>query len=152
MENITKPIERENLLTISKESEVHLRETSNWAMFFSILGFIFVGIMIIGSLFFSMVFSFINTPGVPGYTGIVIAVVYFIMGIVYLFPILYLYRFSNMVKTAIIKKNQEQLDMGLKNLKSHYKFIGILTIIIFAIYILIAVGMLFTGAVNNFWV
>jgi len=73
----------------------------------------------------------------------VMGVVYVIMSAIYFFPILYLYKFSNDLKGALNGNNGSQLELALGNLKSHYKFIGILTIVMLGIYLL---AFLFAGA------
>jgi hypothetical protein len=45
------------------------------------------------------------------------------------------------MQTAIASGNQEKMTSAFKNLKSMFKFVGILTIIIIAIYILAIVVM-----------
>ena len=50
------------------------------------------------------------------------------------------------MKKAIEKKNNENLDDAFKNIKSHYKFAGIFTIIFIALYILGAIAMLIFGS------
>jgi hypothetical protein len=41
------------------------------------------------------------------------------------------------MKNAIATKNDDVLADALENLKSHYKFIGVLTIIMISLYILL---------------
>lgn len=65
---------------------------------------------------------------------------YVLIGLIYFFPILYLFRFSNWTKKALMNKSSLDLSVALKNLKSHYKFIGILTIVIISLYILVIIG------------
>ena len=70
------------------------------------------------------------------------------MAIIYFFPILYLYKFSSSIKNGILNSSSDQLDLAFRNLKSHYKFMGILVIVMLAFYafaLLIAmVGGLFS--------
>lgn len=152
MENTTHIKNEPEKLTLSPASEGYFKEISNWGMFFAILGFVGVGLLFLASLFVGLIFSFVKNPAMPGITGVILTVVYFAMAIVYLFPIIYLYRFSNMVKTGIIKRDESQMEEGFRNLKSHFKFIGILTIVIIVLYAFIAVAMVFTGALQEFWV
>ena len=138
-------------LTISTASEIYFKEISNWGMFFSILGFVGVGIIFLASIFIGFLFAFIDIPGMPGQTGVILAIVYFAMAVVLLFPVVYLFRFSNMVKVGIIKRDEAQIEEGIRNLKLHFKFIGILSIVIILLYFLIAVALIFTGTLNDFW-
>ncbi|NQU35246.1 MAG: hypothetical protein HQ521_18625 [Bacteroidetes bacterium] len=151
MNNPIEKSEIEHTLQISKSSESYLKETSSWTFFFSILGAIFLGLMVIGSIAVSIIFSTIDNESLPPISGVIIGAVYFILSIVYFFPIYYLYKFSSNMKKAIEKKEDNNLELAFKNIKSHFKYMGIFTIIIIVIYVLIAILMLFSGMVNNFW-
>jgi hypothetical protein len=72
--------------------------------------------------------------------------IYVFIGLLYFFPVYYLFKFSSQVRTALINKNSQQLDSAFENLKSHYKFIGILMIITLSIYVLFGGGALLAGA------
>lgn len=132
-------------LQISKSSVAYLKETSGWTLFFAVLGFIFVGILVLGAFFVGIFFStFYDVEMVPG-LELIMSGIYFIIGIIYFFPIYYLYRFSTNMKKAIENNDNDNLDVAFKNIKSHYKFMGIFTIIILAIYILGAIVMVTMG-------
>jgi len=51
----------------------------------------------------------------------------------------YLLQFSNKMKKAISTKNDETLAKAFEMLKSHYKFIGVFTVITMSLYILLIV-------------
>ena len=136
----------DNSLVITNDIRVYLRETAKWAKFLSILGFIFIGLMVIGSIFMgsfmtSMASDFGGSPGMMD-TGFFTA--YFIvMALISIIPVLYLYRFATKIKLALESDNQDVLSEGFRNLKSYYKFIGIIMAIIMGLYaILIAFGLL----------
>ena len=68
---------------------------------------------------------------------------YILFGLVYIFPIYYLYQFSVKMKSALLSKDDEILAKAFEMLKSHYKFIGVVTIITLSLYVLgIVMGML----------
>ena len=72
--------------------------------------------------------------------------IYVLIGLLYFFPVFYLFKFSSKVRTALATKNTQELDAAFENLKSHYKFIGILMIITLSIYVLFGGGALLAGA------
>jgi len=119
----------EESLMLSPVGVSYLLETAKWAKFLSILGFIGMGFMVIGGLFASVAMSRFG-----GSQSLLIGVMYIVMAAIYFFPILYLYKFSNDLKEALNRNNSSQLELALGNLKSHYKFIGILTIVLLGIY------------------
>ena len=61
--------------------------------------------------------------------GVGVALVYFVMGALYFFPCLFLYNYSRKVKEAIAASDQEVMGKGFSQLKSLFKYMGILTII-----------------------
>jgi len=126
-----------------------LKETSTWTYFLSILGFIGIGLMILGGLFFSLALNLM--PGGNPYAGLGVDMSYFgmiyvIIALFYFFPVLYLFNFSRKMKSALSSNNNDELTAAFSNLKSHYKFIGIFTIVIISIYVLIFVFAMIAGA------
>ena len=69
--------------------------------------------------------------------GIFFLVYLIVMSLVYVFPILFLYRFANHTKLAVKGNDMQHLNTGLKNIKSLYKFMGIFMIVVLVIYALI---------------
>lgn len=139
-----KPIE------LTAQSVIYLNETRKWTMFFSILGFVFLGILIIAAIFMASMFGTMagNLP-FKG-SGIVMGVFYLLLGVLYFFPIFYLYKFSKHSKTAIYSEDSEQLSLAFKYLKKHYKFIGILSIILLSFYVLAFLIMSIAGGIGAF--
>lgn len=126
-----------------------LKETSTWTYFLSILGFIGIGLMILGGLFFSLALNLM--PGGNPYSGLGVDMSYFgmiyvVIALFYFFPVLYLFNFSRKMKSALSSNNNDELTAAFSNLKSHYKFIGIFTIVIISIYVLIFVFAMIAGA------
>ena len=70
----------------------------------------------------------------------IMACVYLVFAVVYFFPVYYLFKSSVGIKQGINSGSQDVLTSGFLNLKSHYKFVGIMTIILIAVYILIIAG------------
>ncbi|MEO1050546.1 MAG: DUF5362 family protein [Bacteroidota bacterium] len=121
-------------LSINGESKAHLDEIKKWVKFLSILGFIFVGFMVLIALFMGTVFSSLGAD-LP-LPGILFTFMYLVIAALYFFPILYLFKFSSALKTALASDNEQALAEAFGNLKSHYKFIGILSIIVLGLYAL----------------
>lgn len=125
-----------------------LKETSSWTYFLSILGFIGIGLMILGGLFFSLAMNHI--PGGNPYADLGIdmsyfGMIYIVMALFYFFPVLYLFNFSRKMKTALSSNNNDELTAAFSNLKSHYKFIGIFSIVIISLYVLLFVFTMVLG-------
>ena len=140
-----------NELVLNNQSKKFLRETAKWAYFFSIIMFISIGFIILIALFAGTIFSAIpnDTPGLEGIGGAFITVVYFLMAALYFFPALYLYKFSVKMKRSLRRNDSNELTIALENLKSHYKIIGIFTIVMLVFYaIMILFGLM--AAVASF--
>ena len=79
---------------------------------------------------------------------------YFIMCVLYLFPIHYLYKFSTELKAGLqLSVNSTTLVTGFENLKSLFKFMGILvavTLSFYALFIVLAfIGGLITAILKG---
>ncbi len=136
-------------LSLSNNATNYLSETGKWGKFLAILGFCFIGLVVIIGLFAGTLLSFLNTGNNPlPFPGFIFGIIYILMGALYFFPIYYLFIFSTNIKRALIQKNSLKLDIAFKNLKSHYKFIGILTIVMFSFYLLFGIGALFINLFN----
>ncbi|MFV8368126.1 hypothetical protein [Flavobacterium sp. LB2R40] len=142
-------------MRLSESAKDFLKETAKWAYFLSILGYIGIGFIIFAALFAGTLFSAMGNinpaMGAMGSSfGIVMAFVYFLIAVLYFFPVYYLNKFASNAKMAFKNNDSETLTTSLEYLKSHYKYIGIMTLVIFSLYLLMFVGMIVTGiAFNN---
>lgn len=126
------PKQTDHLLT--QQAIVFLSETRKWAKFLSILGFIGVGFLVIVSIVVGVTLSTIgNIPNTPFPIGL-ISVIYLVIAALYFLPVLYLYKFSQFTGTALKNNSPSDLTTGLENLKSHYKFLGIVAIVFLSLY------------------
>jgi len=120
-----------------------LNETRKWTKFLAILGFIGLGVLLLMGLFIGTIFSSIiaSMPQTTPFPTTMLSFIYIIMAIVFFFPVLYLFNFSEKMKIALYTSNQEALYEAFNNLKRHFKFIGILIIVE-----LLIVGAIIIGA------
>ena len=124
-------------LTISIEAINSLTETAKWTKFLSILGFIFIGLIVVMAFFAGSMMSFLPTQQIdqmPNGLGFLFTVISLLMALLYFFPTKYLWNFSQKIKSALANQNEEELDAALSNQKSFYKFFGILIIVFLSIY------------------
>lgn len=127
-------------LTLTSSAKGFLRETAKWCKFLSILGFIGLGLMLLGSFFIGGVYNTMpQAQAMPFDLGLMMTIFYIVFGLIYIFPIYYLYQFSVKMKSALVSKDDEVLAKAFEMLKSHYKFIGVFTIIILSLYLLAAI-------------
>jgi hypothetical protein len=120
-------------MMITPEGKKALKSMSVWMRFCAVLGFIgcafsFLGGLIVlfsGSMLSNTAAAAIPTKGL-GFGYIFITIMLF-------FPFLYLNRSCNALNNALMNGSNEELEAGLVNMKSYWKYIGIFAIIVLAI-------------------
>lgn len=138
MENSELNVQTDNSF-INKEINDYLLETSKWGKFLAIVGYIFMGLMILLAIFMMVGLSALSKFSSTGFPMGPIGFVYILFAVIYYFPVTYLYKFSVQIKDGLNQKDQPVLTSGFRNLKSLFTFMGILTIVILAIYAIILV-------------
>lgn len=127
-------------LTITQDTLDSLDRMVYWAKFLSILGFIGVVFMLIGAISIAFVGNSLLGAEAAG-----ISLVYLVFAVVYFTPMYYLFKFSKHGRKGLSQKSQHQTDQGLIYLAAHYKFIGILAVVLLSLYALIFVGLFVAG-------
>ena len=139
-------------LQIEPITKAHLWETARWGKFLAIVGFVLCAFIVLAGIFFGSFFSLFtrdtDTYGTFNTTGLgaAMAFIYILIAIVYFFPCFFLFRFATKMKTAINGNSQEELNVSFQNLKSMFKFVGILTIIGLTLFALQIIIVLFSVA------
>lgn len=135
----------DNKLVFSEEILKNLNTTQKWAKFLAILSFIGVGIMFIAGIVVTLMGGALGflaeatpSPMVFGSLGLV----YVALAVLYFFPLLYLWRFASNVKNTIVYNAQNFAEKAFFNLMAHYRFVGILMIVLMSLYLLIFVGII----------
>ena len=122
-------------LQIDHESTGYLKDAARWAKFLAILGFVFIGLFVLmalfaGSLIGSMYSSAgIGTSGGAAFGGAAVTIVYILVALLYFFPCLYTFNFAKKMQVALRSNDQNMLNQSFRNLKSCYRFLGILMVI-----------------------
>ena len=133
------------ILNVTRPAAHFLQEISKWATFLAIVGFIFTGLIVVLAFFAGTLMSTIPPyDTMPSGFGIVLTFMYLLIGVLYFFPTLYLYKFSQKLKSALTLRDSNDLTIAFENLKSIFKFWGIFTIVILCFYglaLLITVGV-----------
>ncbi|PSK91933.1 hypothetical protein [Taibaiella chishuiensis] len=131
---------------LDERSKAYLLETTRWTKFLAIMGFIFVGLMIIIALVLLVAGSALSAYSgsglaVLGATGG--SIVMLVIIALYVYPIYALWKFSTNMKSGINTANQEQIIEGFRYQKNMYRFMGILMIIVLAFYLLTIIASVF---------
>jgi hypothetical protein len=128
-------------LRLTDNSLIFMTEVVKWAKFLAICSFVGLGIMVLlGAGMIILQFEGLGN----GIQVVVMGVFYILMAVLYFFPAMYLYRFATASAQAIEKLNDDILEEGIENLKSLFRFTGILMIIVLSFY---AIGIISVIAV-----
>ena len=147
---MSNPITQLEQLTLNSKSKSFLREISKWTFFFSILGFVGSAFLVIAAILMVTLYAPMfdglgQQQGIP-FLGSIVAVLYVLAALLYVVPVWYLFQFSRKLKLALISKSDETLSDAFEMLKSHFKFIGVLTIIMISLYLLLIIFSLAAGS------
>ena len=128
-------------LKLTENSLNFMTEVVKWAKFLAICSFVGLGIMAL----FGLGMIILQFEGLGnGIQVVVMGIFYILIAGLYFFPAMYLYRFATASAEAIEKLNDDIFEDGIENLKSLFRFTGILTIIMLSLY---AVGIISVLAV-----
>jgi uncharacterized membrane protein YjgN (DUF898 family) len=144
-------------LTIDLNSKTHLVETARWTRFLAIAGFVFIGLMIVYGIVMSAVMgnamSKVDNDMGPAFSsafGVVMIMYMVVIGVIYFFPCLFTLRFSNHLREALNTNDQEKLTKAFQNLKITVRYLGILTIIGLAFFVIAILFAIIAGAFTAF--
>lgn len=134
MENLTET----KKIELEESTLRDIDTTRKWSMFLAILGFIAIGLVILIGLIagiFLSAFSQGDSQLGTAETILVFAILFLLMAI-YFFPLLYLYRFSKHAGNAVRTMDKDLMAQAFQYLRKYYVFIGILTIVALAFYVI----------------
>lgn len=134
MDNQNETVENQpnlqNSFGITEPMILSLRQTKPWVKIMSIIGFISMGFMVIAGAINMFTFSKLSSETTP-LPIVFIGVINILMGLLYFFPSLYLYKFSASISRLLEGGGLVEMEEALTNQKSFWKFVGILTLIMF---------------------
>ena len=144
MENLENNLPVENSMMNNMEIKSYLMETAKWGKFLAIVGYVVMGLLVLLAIVMMFAMSVVSQFAQSKFPLWMLGLVYILLAGIYYIPVTYLYKFSVQMQKAIQMQNEGLLTSGFQNLKSLFKFKGIFTIVMLAIYvlaILIAVPM-----------
>ena len=84
-----------------------------------------------------------------GGMGFAMAAVYLSMGLLYIFPGIFLVRYSAKINALLSSPTTAALEAALVAQKSFWKFVGISVLVVLGLYFLIIIGGMFVGIASN---
>ena len=138
MENLDSDMLSSSKSGLDEDAKQFLLSAAKWARFLSIVGFVFCALIAILAFFVGSIFSTLGSMvpgmgmmGVSGVSG-VLTVLYLLMALLMFMPCWYLFQFAT---KAIAGVNEgDMLTESFKNLKSCFKFHGVMVIIMLGFY------------------
>ena len=130
-------------MTVNESMKTDLLSAAKWTKFLCIMGCIGLGLMVllaIAMIVFGSAAANLN-PAFP--VGGLVGIIYLICAAVYIYPLIKGFQFANATKTACLFNNERELARGFSGLSSLCRYLGILTIVIMAIYVLVIIGIVF---------
>lgn len=131
-------------LSIDPVTKSHLNDTAKWARFLAIAGIVLLSLavlMIILSItvFPNSTYARFTVNGVEEQQltagmKIVMAICMILIFLIAFFPMWYLLQFAKQMKKALYHNNQEALNGSFLNIKRYFRYVGIVMIIVLAIY------------------
>jgi len=126
-------------INLSIRSLKWIYDSARWARFIAILGVLFIGVLVIIGVLITPLMSYLNQEMTASTTSQLfsrswLSIIYLFLAAVYFFPIYYLYRFSNGIIIAYKAEDEGGINSAFVFLKKHFKFIGIMLILLLAAY------------------
>jgi len=124
-------------MEIGSEILNKLNSTRKWTTFLSVLGFIFLGLVIIGGLAAGIFLTIFKTQeNTLGFPESFLTIASLVVGLIYFLPVLFLFRFSRNTRDAIHNLDNVKLTKGFRNLYLFFKIMGIILIMMMLIYVI----------------
>ena len=134
MENFDNNVQGGHTFINSTEITNYLMETAKWGKFLAIVGYVSIGLLGLLAIFMMIGLSTMGDLTGTDFPMGAFGFFYIIMGALYYFPVTYLYKYAVQIKKGLRSNDITTITSGFQNLKSLFKFMAIVTIVIFSIY------------------
>lgn len=120
-----------------------LRQTKPWVTLLAVMSFIGSALMLLAGLFMIVAGAFARSSG--PFPPALLGAIYLPLAFLYIYPALKLWLFSSAIGRLVASRSAADLEAALLQQKSFWKFLGILTVVMIAVYGLVFVGALVVG-------
>lgn len=150
-------------MTLGEEDRQLIASSCKWAKFLSILGFISMGLMVVavvlmmlGVLVAGSFFSDMMMGPFQITMFVVMMSLALVVSLLYFLPLFYLYNYASKGARAVEAGDTLMMTESFANLKRFFKFIGIMTIVVIALYLLmilvgVVIGVAGLGAMSDMY-
>lgn len=135
---------------ISQGVLAQLAGTKGWVRFMSVLMFVGAGFMLLVGLIMLMAGGSIAASAKAGalpagvMTGF--AILYAVLSLIYIYPALKLWKYASYIGVLLISGSMMDLESALNQQRSFWKFLGIMVIALFALYLVAIIAMVALGS------
>jgi hypothetical protein len=124
-------------MVFNTASKLQLNQIRKWLQFFAVLGIVFCVLMLIASFVFFYVLATQETfAAMPRQSLFAM----FLIPVFILFtipPVIFTLRFSQKMRTALFTSNSQHAENAFKNLRNTFRFVGIITILTYVLYLVL---------------
>ncbi len=113
----------------------HLRQTRPWVRFLSVLGFVTLGLILFTALSF-VIAALAGADLGEGFPAVIVGIAYIGLGVVYIFPVLYLNRFAGSLRRLLAQGTVQAMEEALGHQKAFWKFVGVLTLVLIGLAVI----------------
>jgi hypothetical protein len=136
MDNMNRNEHESGIFTmeIDATAQATFLEMARWTKFLALVGFIFMGLIVLACVGAGI---FLSNSAIPQLNGLpmgFLSILYLVLALIYVYPIYALYKYSVIIKKAIKTADRLLFNMAIGYMKSMFKYIGVLFIIIISIY------------------
>ncbi len=149
MENQLEQQEQNTPMMLNNQMKKHLYETAKWTNFLSLVGLVGIAILMVLSIAIIGGFISLGEELSAQISRALIGVIYFLITALYAYPTIRLLQFSRNLKRGLLENDEDIVTTSFQNLKSVFKFLGILTLILICIYAFIFLMAIVSKAFLN---
>ncbi|MBL7683873.1 MAG: hypothetical protein JNK00_10980 [Flavipsychrobacter sp.] len=146
-------IDTNNQITIDETGKAIYLEMTRWTKFLAIVGFVILGLMVLLGLFMGSIMATAMGGSAMGAMGSIgLTLLYLLMAALYFYPTYALYKYSVLIKPALANADTELFNKAINYKKNMFVYMGVLMIIVIALYALIFIFAImggFIGAMNS---
>jgi hypothetical protein len=125
-----------------------LRKTRPWVLFMGIMILLGCGLMVLGGIAM-MAIGGLFGEAAP-FSGLALGLVYLVMAALYLYPAIRLLRYASAIRTIDGPNQAGAIEDALVHQQAFWRFVGLVTVAILALYAVIIVGAIIFGIATGF--
>ena len=131
-------------LNLSPSVQKYLKTAARWAKFLALMGFVFVGLMILAGLFIGVIYNITESDmmmdqemSIP---SLLLSFLYISLAVILLIPNLFMNSFANKMVKSIENRDEILLSKSFRSLKNWFLYFFLSVVVLIILYV---VGLIF---------